>query len=89
VTHLQKLIELLHELEAVTKANSMLVFSGLFSKGVELLKLDDRAIAEEFDASMPTIRRWKNGETVPRVSFLVLKFLAEAIEKEIHKLSEN
>ena len=44
------------------------LFRDLLVKGMELFSLSDKEIAREFDASRPTVTRWRNGDNAPHPS---------------------
>lgn len=41
------------------------LFARLVRDGMDLLRLSDRDVADEFDVSRPTVTRWRNGENSP------------------------
>src|SRR5262245_13518882 len=43
-------------------------FRELLIRGMELFSLSDKEIAREFDASRPTVTRWRNGDNAPHPS---------------------
>jgi len=61
-------------------------FHSLLSRGVELLRLLDKDIAQEFGVSRPTVTRWRNGTNAPhpamrRPVYNLLEHRAAAILK--------
>ncbi len=61
------LLRLLQEYQRDLSADdgSVDYFASLFSRGVELLDLDDEAVAMKFSASRPTASRWRRGKSAP------------------------
>lgn len=64
---MNELLELLKAYESDLRADdgSAEGFASLFSRGVELLDLDDEAIAMKFSASRSTASRWRRGKSGP------------------------
>jgi hypothetical protein len=77
---MRPLEQLLRDLQAVTAENTKGQFTLLFSKGCELLELDDRAAAASFDTSVPNASRWRRGVVVPPAASIILKRLTRLVE---------
>jgi len=63
------------------------VFRSLLARSAEILRLLDKDIARELDASRPTVTRWKNGNSSPhplirRHMYARLKRRAIALRKK-------
>jgi hypothetical protein len=56
-------------------------FQNLILVGMDLLNLKDIDLAKEFDISIPTVKRWKNGKSAPY--YLMRKVVYEQIKKRI------
>lgn len=63
-------------------------FTHLFSKGCDLLELDDDDAARAFDTSRPNASRWRRGKVVPPAASMVLKFLREQVDQKVRKLKK-
>ena len=60
----QALSEFIAALSTV-EAKDDAAFTRLVATGVDLLRLVDRDIAHEFEVSLPTVTRWRNGTNAP------------------------
>jgi len=64
-----ELEKLIIELKAVlANKGDRAAFHQLLLEGIRLLDLTDEAIAGRFDASRPTITRWRNGTNAPHAA---------------------
>ena len=65
-------------------------FQKRFLEEIEHLQLTDRELARLFDLSVPTIKRWKSGESVPHpfaqdVVFEIIRKKAGEKNEEEHQ----
>lgn len=62
-------------------------FSRVLRKGMDLLELLDSDLSERFDASRPSVNRWRNGKTAPHpaVRQLVLRYLRDRTAALLHR----
>jgi len=58
-------------------------FTGLFRRYSNLYSMDDAALSRCFTTSRPTVRRWLTGTVIPPGAALILRLMAEELEKEL------